>query len=162
MARYFDWHTIKYSIRSLEVYMPWFRTLYIVTNGQVPSWLNLTNERVKIVTHQEIFDDMADLPTFSSNAMPLKAIYTKYQISLTNSCIWMMTFCWENLSIRQTFALESMAKWSGGIFPCPCVQKVALLSGWGIKLATKYAIPQCAISMAETAQNLVGQWATKS
>jgi hypothetical protein len=26
---------LRYSLRSLEMYMPWFRHVYIVTNGQV-------------------------------------------------------------------------------------------------------------------------------
>jgi hypothetical protein len=29
---------LRYSLRSLEMYMPWFRHVYIVTNGQVGTW----------------------------------------------------------------------------------------------------------------------------
>ncbi len=40
-----------------------------MTNGQVPSWLNLTHPRVSIVTHAQIFTDPSTLPTFSSPAI---------------------------------------------------------------------------------------------
>jgi hypothetical protein len=41
-----DHDELRYSLRSLQQYMPWFRHLYIVTNGQVPRWLDVTNPRV--------------------------------------------------------------------------------------------------------------------
>lgn len=60
---------LRYSIRSLEKYAPWIRHIYIVTNGQVPSWLNLDNPRVKIAKHSEIFENPSHLPVFSSTAI---------------------------------------------------------------------------------------------
>lgn len=55
--------------RSLEKYAPWIRHVYIVTNGQIPYWLNLDYEKVSIVTHEDIFENHHDLPTFSSTAI---------------------------------------------------------------------------------------------
>lgn len=55
-----------YSLRSIEQYAPWIRHVYIVTNGQVPYWLDLSFERVTIVTHDEIYRNRSHLPTFSS------------------------------------------------------------------------------------------------
>lgn len=63
--------TNRYSLRSLEVNAPWIRNIYIVTNGQVPTWLDTSNPRVKIVTHKEIFTEQNALPTFSSPAIEL-------------------------------------------------------------------------------------------
>ncbi|KAI4454769.1 stealth protein cr1 conserved region 1 [Holotrichia oblita] len=68
-ARYFDRHELKFSLRSLEKYAPWIRNVYIITNGQIPYWLNLDYERVILVTHEEIFSNLSDLPTFSSPAI---------------------------------------------------------------------------------------------
>ncbi|XP_035904040.1 N-acetylglucosamine-1-phosphotransferase subunits alpha/beta [Anopheles stephensi] len=65
-ARYDDKHELRYSLRSLEKYAPWIRNVYIVTNGQVPCWLNLENPRVQIVPHADIADEDTALPTFSS------------------------------------------------------------------------------------------------
>ncbi len=67
--RFQDNDELKYSLRSLEKYAPWIRNVYIVTNGQVPHWLNLTNPRIRIVTHEQIFLNKSHLPTFSSPAI---------------------------------------------------------------------------------------------
>ncbi|XP_065083058.1 N-acetylglucosamine-1-phosphotransferase subunits alpha/beta [Ochlerotatus camptorhynchus] len=68
-ARYDDKNELKYSLRSLEKYAPWVRNVYIVTNGQIPFWLNLENPKVQIVQHADIADDGTMLPTFSSAAI---------------------------------------------------------------------------------------------
>lgn len=56
---------LKYSLRSLFFYAPWIRNIYIVTDKQVPTWLNLKNEKVKIIDHSDILPPEA-LPTFNS------------------------------------------------------------------------------------------------
>ncbi|XP_072340883.1 N-acetylglucosamine-1-phosphotransferase subunits alpha/beta isoform X1 [Scyliorhinus torazame] len=68
-SRFEDNEELRYSLRSVERYAPWIRHVFIVTNGQIPSWLNLDNPRVTIVTHQEIFRNASHLPTFSSPAI---------------------------------------------------------------------------------------------
>ncbi|XP_055534964.1 N-acetylglucosamine-1-phosphotransferase subunits alpha/beta [Wyeomyia smithii] len=65
-ARYDDKNELKYSLRSLEKYAPWIRQIFIVTNGQIPYWLNLDHPRVRLVQHEDIADDGTLLPTFSS------------------------------------------------------------------------------------------------
>lgn len=59
----------RYSLRSLETNAPWIRHIYIVTNGQVPSWLDTSNPRVSIIPHDVIFANHSVLPTFSSLAI---------------------------------------------------------------------------------------------
>lgn len=59
----------RYSLRSLEVNAPWIRHIYIVTNGQVPAWLDTSNPRVSIIPHHLIFPNRSVLPTFSSLAI---------------------------------------------------------------------------------------------
>jgi len=71
LHRFRDNGELKYSIRSLEAYASRYRKIYIVTNGQTPSWLNPSHRSVSIVTHDEIFSDKSDLPTFNSNAIEL-------------------------------------------------------------------------------------------
>ncbi|XP_072123501.1 N-acetylglucosamine-1-phosphotransferase subunits alpha/beta isoform X2 [Mobula birostris] len=68
-SRFEDNEELRYSLRSVERYAPWIRHVFIVTNGQIPSWLNLDNPRVTIVTHQAIFRNLSHLPTFSSPAI---------------------------------------------------------------------------------------------
>lgn len=67
--RFYDWQTLKFSIRSVFKFAPWVRNIYIVTNGQIPSWLNTSYPLIKIVTHEEIFDNPQHLPTFNSEAI---------------------------------------------------------------------------------------------
>ncbi|XP_064011528.1 N-acetylglucosamine-1-phosphotransferase subunits alpha/beta isoform X2 [Pogoniulus pusillus] len=68
-SRFEDNEELRYSLRSIERHAPWVRHIFIVTNGQIPSWLNLDNPRISIVTHQEIFQNVSHLPTFSSPAI---------------------------------------------------------------------------------------------
>lgn len=49
--RFADNDELKFSLRSLQKNAPWIRNVYIVTNGQVPIWLDTGNSRVKVVTH---------------------------------------------------------------------------------------------------------------
>lgn len=67
-ARFVDNDELKYSLRSVERYAPWIRHIYIVTDNQVPSWLDLTNPRISVVDHSEIMPAEA-LPSFSSPAI---------------------------------------------------------------------------------------------
>ncbi|CAH1118559.1 unnamed protein product [Phaedon cochleariae] len=67
--RYDDKYELKFSLRSLEIFAPWVNHVYIVTNGQIPSWLNLDYEKMTIITHEDIFRDSFNLPTFSSPAI---------------------------------------------------------------------------------------------
>ncbi|XP_069376510.1 N-acetylglucosamine-1-phosphotransferase subunits alpha/beta isoform X1 [Paralichthys olivaceus] len=68
-SRFEDNEELRYSLRSVEQHAPWVRHIFIVTNGQIPSWLNLDNPRVTVVSHQDIFQNHSHLPTFSSPAI---------------------------------------------------------------------------------------------
>lgn len=68
--RYRDWDQFKYWFRGVEKFAPWVRNVYLVTNGQVPSWLNLDNPKLRLVLHKEIMNNDF-LPTFNSSAIEL-------------------------------------------------------------------------------------------
>ncbi|KAJ8299664.1 hypothetical protein KUTeg_023724 [Tegillarca granosa] len=68
-SRFEDNEELRYSLRSVEKYAPWVRHIYIITNGQIPHWLNLESPRVTIVTHSDLFLNKSHLPTFSSPAI---------------------------------------------------------------------------------------------
>ncbi len=68
VCRYKDNQELKYSLRSIEKNIPWVRKIFIITDEQIPSWLDTGNERVRIVDLTEIFPDGA-LPCFNSNAI---------------------------------------------------------------------------------------------
>lgn len=67
-ARFTNNDELKYSLRSIEKNAPWIRNIYIVTDNQVPEWLDTTNPRIKIINHTEIIPREA-LPTFSSTSI---------------------------------------------------------------------------------------------
>ena len=67
-SRFRDNNELKYSLRSVEQNMPWINRIYIVTDNQVPEWLDTTNPKVSIIDHKDIFPKEA-LPTFNSRAI---------------------------------------------------------------------------------------------
>lgn len=64
-GRYADSGELKYSIRSVEQNAPWIRKIFIVTDSQVPVWLDTTNPRIQIVDHTEIMPAEC-LPCYNS------------------------------------------------------------------------------------------------
>jgi hypothetical protein len=54
LARYTDSGELRFSLRSLEKYAPWINHVFIVTNDQVPLWLNTTNKKVTVVDQSQI------------------------------------------------------------------------------------------------------------
>eukprot|EP00656_Telonema_subtile_P021114 TRINITY_DN22153_c0_g1_i2.p1 TRINITY_DN22153_c0_g1~~TRINITY_DN22153_c0_g1_i2.p1 ORF type:complete len:379 (+),score=55.40 TRINITY_DN22153_c0_g1_i2:23-1159(+) len=64
--RFRDNDELRYSLRSIEKFAPWVRNILLVTSGQIPSWLNISHPRIRIITHKQIFANISHLPTFSS------------------------------------------------------------------------------------------------
>ena len=64
-GRYVDNDELKYSLRSVEKYAPWIRRIFIVTDDQIPKWLNTSNPKIRIVDHREILPEVS-LPCFNS------------------------------------------------------------------------------------------------
>lgn len=63
--RFFDNDELKYSLRSLEMYAPWINHVYIVTDRQIPKWLNIGYAKVTVVDHSEIMPQEL-IPCFNS------------------------------------------------------------------------------------------------
>ena len=68
-ARFRSRDELKYSLRSLEMYAPWFRKIFIVTAGQVPDWLDTNNPKIQLIDHKDIYPESGFLPTFNSNSI---------------------------------------------------------------------------------------------
>jgi hypothetical protein len=68
-ARFMSRDELRYSLRSVAAFAPWARRIYLVTDRQVPSWLNVEDERLVVVDHTEIFRDKTALPVFNSHAI---------------------------------------------------------------------------------------------
>lgn len=71
-ARFTSSDELRYSLRSVERFAPWINHIYIVTNGQVPVWLNRENKKVSVVTHKQIFKWPEFLPAFQSGSIEMQ------------------------------------------------------------------------------------------
>lgn len=67
-SRFLDNNELKYSLRSVEMYAHWIHHIYIVTDRQVPRWLDTSNSRITIVDHSEIIPQQL-IPTFNSTVI---------------------------------------------------------------------------------------------
>lgn len=65
-ARYFDNDELKYNLRSVEKFAPWINHIFIITDNQIPKWLNTKNKKITIVDHSEIIPKKV-LPIFNSS-----------------------------------------------------------------------------------------------
>lgn len=64
-ARYIDNDELRHSLRAIEKNAPWLRKIFIVTDNQIPDWLNTDNPKIKIIDHKEILPSQV-LPCFNS------------------------------------------------------------------------------------------------
>ncbi len=67
-GRYADNGELKYSLRSVEKYAPWIHKIFIVTDSQIPEWLDTTHPKIQIVDHTEIMPPEC-LPCFNSSVI---------------------------------------------------------------------------------------------
>lgn len=56
---------LKYSLRSVEKHAPWIRKIFIVTDEQIPEWLNLQNPKVQIIDIRQLIPSES-LPCYNS------------------------------------------------------------------------------------------------
>lgn len=69
MARFSNHNELYYSIRSVQQFMPWVRYIFIITDEQIPTWLDLNEQtQIKIIDHRQIIDKQY-LPTFNSHVI---------------------------------------------------------------------------------------------
>jgi hypothetical protein len=68
-SRFSSRDELKYSLRSVAAFADWVRHIYLVTDDQVPDWLDTSSGRITVVSHKELFPDSSALPTFNSHAI---------------------------------------------------------------------------------------------
>ena len=70
IQRYRDWGFFKYWFRSIEENAPWINKIYLVTDNQIPDFLNQSSKKLVIVNHSD-FIKKDYLPTFNANAIEI-------------------------------------------------------------------------------------------
>ncbi|MGF3055984.1 Stealth CR1 domain-containing protein [Microbacterium sp. YY-01] len=68
--RFRDWGLLRYWFRGVDLFAPWVRKVFLVTENPVPSWLNTLHPKVEVVRHAQ-FIPAPYLPTFNSRAIEL-------------------------------------------------------------------------------------------
>ena len=68
--RYREWDTLRYWFRGVEKFAPWVNNIYFVTWGHLPTWINTSHPKLKIVNHKDYIPSEY-LPTFSSRAIDM-------------------------------------------------------------------------------------------
>lgn len=68
--RYRDWDNLKYWFRAIEENADWVNKIYFITWGHIPQWLDIKNEKIKIVKHSDYIPKQY-LPTYNSNTIEM-------------------------------------------------------------------------------------------
>jgi len=66
--RWQDNDELKYSLRSVDMFVPWINHIFIVTDNQCPTWLNRNHPKITLVDHREIIPS-EKLPVFCSDVI---------------------------------------------------------------------------------------------
>lgn len=70
-----DHGTLRFAIRSVVDNIPFMRNLILVTNNQVPKWINTTVPNLRIVSIDEMFKNKSHVPSFNSNGIEANLQY---------------------------------------------------------------------------------------
>ena len=68
-ARFENRDELRYSLRSVSQFADFVNHVYLVTDRQIPSWLDPTAPGLTVVDHRELFGGTGALPTFNSHAI---------------------------------------------------------------------------------------------
>lgn len=69
-ARFRDFGIFRYWFRAVERFAPWVNHVFLVTDAQVPKWLNTNQDKITVIDHKDIIDKKY-LPIFNSSAIEL-------------------------------------------------------------------------------------------
>lgn len=67
-CRYVNNEELKYSLRSIAKYVNWINKIYIVTDNQIPNFIDINHPKIKIINHTDIIP-IKYLPTFNSEVI---------------------------------------------------------------------------------------------
>lgn len=68
--RFQCWDNLHLWFRAIERCMPWVNKIFLITCGQIPDFLDLNHEKLRLVTHDAYIPEEY-LPTFNSNTIEM-------------------------------------------------------------------------------------------
>jgi len=73
LKRFVQHNELRYCLRSIKQHAPWYRKIYLVTDNQVPAFLDIPKlhlDRIEMVDHRELFKGKEEfLPTFNTRCL---------------------------------------------------------------------------------------------
>lgn len=95
VARFVQNDELRYVLRSVEKNLPWVRYVWLVTNGQQPTWLNVQHKKLKLISHTDFMPPNC-LPTFNSCAITIslykiKELAEHFLLANDDTFIWRPT-----------------------------------------------------------------------
>ncbi|WP_203623690.1 Stealth CR1 domain-containing protein [Lacticaseibacillus sp. 866-1] len=136
-VRYRDWGLFRYWFRAVESYSPWVRKVHLITDHQVPSWINRENPKLHLVNHDD-YIDAKDLPTFNSNAIELPM----HRIdNLSENFVFFNDDFYVNGPVRPTdfFTKEGVPKDSGILSPeIPIDNSITHITTNNVQVVNRY------------------------
>ena len=77
-ARYRQIEELRYALRSVHMFAPWVRRIFIATDSPAPAWL-AEHPKVTLVRSEDHFADPSVLPTHNSALRKINKIFLDYQ-----------------------------------------------------------------------------------
>ena len=119
---------LKYSLRSVEQYLPWIHHIYIITDRQVPPWLNTAHPQLTVVDHSQIIPSQY-IPVFNSNAIETSV----YKIpGLAEHFLLANDDTFVNRPLTRSFFFEKGKPWvrvtSNNLFDATSLYRIQLLN----------------------------------
>ena len=68
--RYQSWDNLQYVFRGIEKFMPWVNKVFFVTYGHIPTWLDTSCDKLRVIKHSDYIPEKY-LPTFNSNTIEM-------------------------------------------------------------------------------------------
>lgn len=107
--RYRDRGELRYSLRSAASHFKSARKIFLVTDQQVPGWLDTDHPQLTVIDHREIFRSDSELPTFNSHAIEANIHripgLAEHFLYLNDDC-----FFWNDCEITDFFFANGISK----------------------------------------------------
>ena len=102
-----DYGQIRYAMRSAFMHAPFIRNFILIISSketQIPSWLDTSHPQVKVIEHQDIWDNPSNLPSLNSHAI-------EWALPNIPDVAPLLLYFNDDVSIQKKLELSSI--WSG-------------------------------------------------
>ncbi len=152
VERYRNWELLAFWLRGVEEYAPWVHAIYIVTCGHKPDCLDISNSRIRFVTHDDYIPSEY-LPTFCSDVIELNLFRIKdlseHFVYFNDDCFLTKPVYPEDFfenSMPKTVAIAKPIAVSGSVKP------------WQYRFMNNYAVINASFKVREVMETNAEKW----